>query len=152
MNGWSRNRRVWVALGPWMKSQKWTKVPFDPGKSYLVARGPGIYAICARPPFRGESAGPPGSFKPLYMGQAKRKHGGVQARFRDHTKRPKETVRALVECFHETIEFWYTVVEPTADLDALEAMCVEAFGPECNEIRAPTQRQLIATLSKPVPA
>ena len=152
MHGWSQDRSVWIALKEKFKGNKWRRVPFDPGKAYLVASGPGIYAICAKVPLQSSGRGPSGAYKPMYIGRAARENGGIRARFLDHTRRPKPSVQRMASCFHETIEFWYATVDSKELIEELEALCLEAFGPECNDIRAPKQRVILASLNNSVPA
>ena len=152
MEGWSQERPVWNALRSKIGPNKWHRAPFDSSKAFLVAEEPGIYAICARAPFGTGAKGPLGAYKPMYIGRAARENGGLRARFLEHTRHPKPSIRAMVRCFHDTVEFWYVKIESKELIQELEALCLEAFGPECNDVRAPHQNVILATLGKSVPA
>ncbi len=130
--GWTRDVDLWRDVKAAVGSLRWTQVPFAATSAAHVQKGPGVYLICASPPWRsadGASAASPALYTALYVGK-----GNVRSRFRRHTSESaKEQIRKYTRAFAGYLDFWFAPVAEAARMDAAEAALIHALRPPCND-------------------
>ncbi len=129
--GWTVDGRLWEQVEEKAGRLNWRRVPFAATSAFDVPVASGIYMICASPPATSLGATAPGRpalYTALYVGK-----GNLRARFRRHTGRPKESIRAYTRTFSGRLDFWYASIDCASMVDATEAALIHALCPPCND-------------------
>lgn len=138
--GWRLNGACWRQLGDQVAGCHWKRTYLEENYANQVPVTPGVYLICAGAkdvPLEGRVM--ERLYNAIYAGQAT----NLRRRFRQHVsgygavQDAKSTFRRL--------DFWYTPAH-VADLDDMEQMLIDAFGPPANG------KNVKARIGEPVPA
>ena len=141
--GWSLDASKWKRLAAYIDGKEWKKIRFDESMEAQVDCRPGVYMIVANPPCL-ESLPHTQFMAPLYAGQSKT---NIRSRFHHHLTTPDAQVRELGNlggC--SNLWFYFTVVSPR-EVDALEALLIDCYGPSAN-----SQRGIQGKLKDPISA
>ena len=149
--GWSLNQRDWETLGAAISVRRvWISVPLLANEQSMVPEQPGVYAICAHPPFATPSDLQSlfnASLTPLYIG---RSEANMRDRFLKHCNSPHQRLSSAKRCYHEgDLIFWYTVLARD-DVKNAEALLIQCFGPPVND--RPGEFTIKGVIKPPVPA
>ncbi len=131
--GWSINCEEWRQLSDALSQVgPWRNVLLTPNDQDMVPTTPGIYAICAAPPFSLEYENESvvaHLATPLYIGKAE---SGIRTRFARHCRGENQRLSRLLQCYQDKQpEFWFVELPLTAIQDA-EALLIKCFGPPTN--------------------
>lgn len=145
--GWSPEQTLWAELRRIVPTLTWKKVALDSTRSHLVPKNAtGVYLICARPPVRTV----PELYSVLYAGQVHSARHGLRARFLNHIQQPTDKLLPYVRSYFPNVDFWYTPLANSQEIDRLEGLLIQVFGPPCNLRQAPGTTRLLARLGSPV--
>ena len=147
--GWSIDSKDWERLELVLPQLgNWNSVLLTKNEQSMVPAGPGVYAICAKPPI---TSGPDRSTvfhslaSPLYIG---RSESNIKSRFLVHCSNPEPKLRKAKSCFHRVqLLFWFIKL-PENSVKTAEAQLIKCFGPPANE-RAGT---ITGTIRPPIEA
>jgi hypothetical protein len=123
--GWSLERQAWRAAARQAGGRHWRRLPFSALHQAEVPPQSGVYAICT--PGHPAKAGLFSVlYAPIYVGQSR----NLRERFLRHNRHPAPEMRTALNCFRY-LDFWFTTA-PVAQVDALEGLLIECFGPPVN--------------------
>lgn len=145
--GWSAEQTLWVALKQMAPALTWKKVSLDSTRSHLIPKNAtGVYLICACPPVQTV----PDLYSVLYAGQVHSASHGLRARFLNHAQQPQDRLASYLRSYFPHVDFWYALLTDVQEIDRLEGLLIQAFGPPCNRRKAPGTARLLAKLAPPV--
>ena len=147
--GWTADAKLWQELHRIAANYSWARIAFDSNLAVNVPEAPGVYLICAHPPYPtklGRAA-----YTVLYAGKVQRPPRTLRARFLEHCKRPKPALRPFLLCFHPNVHFWWSSIADAEEVDQIETLLIESFNPPANMIRAPGTAVLLARLGQTRP-
>ena len=131
--GWSFTRSDWDELLAIVKGSHWRFVPFSQLEASSVPQKPGVYVICTGVPIRGEGSGMQllrRLYNAVYVGQAE----SLRGRFLQHRKGPKSELVEAINCYGESLQFWFAELV-VGNLDQAELRLIDCLGPQGNRVR-----------------
>ena len=145
--GWSIERLEWDSLEESLNSSgAWNSVLLTTNEQLMVPTRPGVYAICAQPPYavgQNQATMFRSLASPLYVG---RSESNIQSRFLAHCRADDPELRRAKRCYYTVpLLFWFVELPVSAVKDA-EAWLIRCFGPPVNK-RAGT---ITGTLRPPI--
>lgn len=131
--GWSINPKAWDALEQaLLKWKAWNSVLLTKNDQSLVPERPGVYAICAQPPYatgKNRKTLFHSLATPLYIG---RSESSIRSRFRVHCQTPTQQLRRAKQCYDRVnLSFWFIEL-PVSTVKDTEARLIKCFGPPVN--------------------
>ena len=142
--GWTLEKQVWDTLLQTIEGTRWRSIKLNQLYRDSVPKCSGVYIICVKTPDY--------NHKPflslyniIYVGKADR--GTLHNRFLNHCNTPKPELVQARQCFGDTLEYWFTEVEP-GEVSELEARLIDCFGPPANLRRG----HIPGVLKSPQPA
>ena len=132
--GWSLEAEQWEQFIAVLTGTSWTKCFLEPTYQDVVPTSSGVYLICARP--RVVLTHFPLLYEVIYVGQ---EGVSLRRRFLEHCNRPKLEIQKSRGCFGLPLDYWFCPAIST-DLDKLEGVLIDSFGPPANLVRKLTVR------------
>lgn len=142
--GWSLNTEDWQTLEALFREHNgwipWRSVTLNLNHRFLVPDAPGVYGICATPPFTTGIREAKGNVQtmfqelavPLYVGMSE---SSLQRRFSDHCQRPSDGLKKAKRCYSQVkLTFWFA--ELTQEhIRLAEGLLIKCFGPPVNQVQ-----------------
>jgi hypothetical protein len=132
--GWSLEGEQWEAFFAILTGTAWTKCYLEAMYRDVVPASAGVYLICARP--REVLPHFPPLYEVVYVGQ---EGVSLRRRFLEHCTRPKLEIQKSRGCFRPPLDYWFCQAA-SVDLDKLEGVLIDSFGPPANLVRKLTVR------------
>ena len=142
-HGWTLKKQEWDHLRKILSETCWLKTKFGQLYRDSIPKSPGVYAICSKIPGFNQPL-----FKDLYNIIYAGRSNSLHRRFLDHCNRPERKLEMARQCFGDSLEYWYTVVD-TDRIKEFETRLIDCFGPSANSIRGQT---IPARIGSPRPA
>ena len=139
-HGWALEKQEWDHLFKVVSETLWSKIQLNQLYRDSIPKSPGVYAICGRIPNFNQCL-----FKDLYNILYAGQSNSLYRRFLEHCNQPKREIEMARQCFGDSLEYWYTVVDPDR-IDELETRLIECFGPPANRIQG---RTILARIGSP---
>ena len=135
--GWSLAKSEWGELPTELvNAAVWQFVQLNILEIDAVPQHAGLYVVCSLAPGRRRIATPHPNdlfswlYAALYVGVS----DNLQQRFRRHCNRPDEPMTRCMECFGESLDFWFVSLDASVIRNA-EARLIDCLGPSANRIR-----------------
>jgi excinuclease UvrABC nuclease subunit len=126
--GWSPHRADWLDFGKTVADLEWKTFPFHLVYCEAITTESGVYMICLPSSHFGPDAAVWRNMNsPMYVGQS----GNLRDRFRQHVQGLYKGTQQLATQFSGLV-FWYCEIKPAAQIDTVESLLIQTFGPPYN--------------------